>query len=282
MSYYLEDYLDRIEGLPYELQQNFTYMKQKDERFEELREKVSAKYHAYWKGTKRGPGPKTTNGEDPDMLMQEIKNDTRQATEIIDDKLAVANQTFDMLDQHIKRLDGEIKKFEKNLEAQGIFPAAITPVIPHPTSEILEEESSLDTSFSGVSSLMKSPTLATFRKKGMAMVDMNSNLGSPILSIGRRGRRPKSAATFSPADLDATSEGFITGEEERTGVSDTDSTEAEPYEIGIPARSDTSRTSEGPGENGEDPLYCLCRQVSYGDMIACDNPNVSPKRQCDW
>jgi inhibitor of growth protein 4 len=277
MSYYLEDYLDRMESLPYELQQNFIYMKQKDERFEELREKVSAKYHAYWKGTKRGPGPKTTtNGEDPDVLMQAIKDDTRQATEIIDDKLTVANQTFDMLDQHIKHLDGEIKKFEETLEAQGIFPAAVTPVISHPTSEILEEEGSLDTSFSGASSLIKSPTLATLRKKGIAMADLGSNLGSPLLSIGRRRRRPKSAAPFSPADLDATSEGF-TGEEERMALSDTDSTEAETYGMGTPERPDITRISEGPGENGEDPLYCLCRQVSYGDMIACDNPNVSPK-----
>ncbi|RKP23505.1 hypothetical protein SYNPS1DRAFT_1687, partial [Syncephalis pseudoplumigaleata] len=23
--------------------------------------------------------------------------------------------------------------------------------------------------------------------------------------------------------------------------------------------------------NGEEPLYCMCRQVSYGDMVACDN-----------
>lgn len=23
-----------------------------------------------------------------------------------------------------------------------------------------------------------------------------------------------------------------------------------------------------------EPTYCLCNQVSYGDMVACDNPNV--------
>ena len=26
-----------------------------------------------------------------------------------------------------------------------------------------------------------------------------------------------------------------------------------------------------------EPRYCLCNQVSYGDMVACDNPDVSPK-----
>lgn len=25
-----------------------------------------------------------------------------------------------------------------------------------------------------------------------------------------------------------------------------------------------------------EPTYCLCHQVSYGEMIGCDNPDVSP------
>ena len=33
----------------------------------------------------------------------------------------------------------------------------------------------------------------------------------------------------------------------------------------------------GEGEWAPDhnePRYCLCNQVSYGDMVACDNPDV--------
>lgn len=25
-----------------------------------------------------------------------------------------------------------------------------------------------------------------------------------------------------------------------------------------------------------EPLYCYCQQVSYGEMVACDNDDVSP------
>lgn len=28
-----------------------------------------------------------------------------------------------------------------------------------------------------------------------------------------------------------------------------------------------------------EPTYCLCHQVSYGEMIGCDNPDV---RACTW
>ena len=32
-----------------------------------------------------------------------------------------------------------------------------------------------------------------------------------------------------------------------------------------------------------EPVYCVCRQVSYGDMVACDNASVRPRRgYCRW
>lgn len=33
-----------------------------------------------------------------------------------------------------------------------------------------------------------------------------------------------------------------------------------------------------------EPTYCLCHQVSYGEMIGCDNPDVSSfvGRGQDW
>lgn len=31
-------------------------------------------------------------------------------------------------------------------------------------------------------------------------------------------------------------------------------------------------------EGGVEPVYCICRQVSYGEMIACDNERTCPYR----
>lgn len=35
--------------------------------------------------------------------------------------------------------------------------------------------------------------------------------------------------------------------------------------------------SEGaiPAATGDEPTYCYCQRVSYGDMIACDNPDCA-------
>lgn len=44
---------------------------------------------------------------------------------------------------------------------------------------------------------------------------------------------------------------------------------------------DPNGDSLGDGENPDwtydpnEPRYCLCNQVSYGDMVACDNEDVS-------
>lgn len=44
---------------------------------------------------------------------------------------------------------------------------------------------------------------------------------------------------------------------------------------------ETLETEEWVGEgewapDPNEPRYCLCNQVSYGDMVACDNPEVIP------
>lgn len=31
-----------------------------------------------------------------------------------------------------------------------------------------------------------------------------------------------------------------------------------------------------------EPTYCLCHQVSYGEMIACDKPDVRNDFRCDY
>lgn len=41
-----------------------------------------------------------------------------------------------------------------------------------------------------------------------------------------------------------------------------------------PAANPTGMDLDLPVDPNE-PTYCFCNQVSYGEMVACDNPNVS-------
>ncbi len=51
---------------------------------------------------------------------------------------------------------------------------------------------------------------------------------------------------------------------------------------GSPSTEDILGRGDGSGGEQEwnydpsEPRYCICNQVSYGDMVACDNVDVSP------
>lgn len=47
------------------------------------------------------------------------------------------------------------------------------------------------------------------------------------------------------------------------------------------AATETATTAANPSSmdldlpvDPNEPTYCLCNNVSYGEMVACDNPNV--------
>ena len=45
---------------------------------------------------------------------------------------------------------------------------------------------------------------------------------------------------------------------------------------GATTAANTSMELDLPVDPNE-PTYCLCNQVSYGEMVACDNPDVSKR-----
>lgn len=50
---------------------------------------------------------------------------------------------------------------------------------------------------------------------------------------------------------------------------------SEPMEVAAEEAMETEECVEGEwAPDPDEPRYCLCNQVSYGDMVACDNPDV--------
>lgn len=43
--------------------------------------------------------------------------------------------------------------------------------------------------------------------------------------------------------------------------------------VSIPESTITDQSGYNPTGDLQEPVYCICRQVSYGDMIGCDNPS---------
>mgnify|MGYP005984010385 FL=1 len=55
---------------------------------------------------------------------------------------------------------------------------------------------------------------------------------------------------------------------------------AAPESPSIDVSSQSAEVTDGEWTyDPNEPRYCLCNQVSYGDMVACDNEDV---RTCLW
>ena len=111
---YLENFLESVGGLPQDLRRNFTLMADLDSRAQELTEKIKKLQSNYLNGlrkTQRDPNRK----EPPEANLEEIRNAYKSCLEYSDEKIALAVQTYRMIDKYIQRLDADLKKFESEL-----------------------------------------------------------------------------------------------------------------------------------------------------------------------
>lgn len=211
-----------------------------------------------------------------------------------DEKVQISVQMHDYMERHLKRLDQELQKFNLELEADT---AGLT--------EILEQRSYLlDHPPSPEKTLMSA---GQKRSRHTAMdPDYNGDLldeygpSSPI-APGRRTRNRGSRFKNNYTLFTVSSEG------EGESIEGDDSSVLSPARLyqgsgGKPPLMPVSqpeskaRRRNNPVQqmeyvleedlpmaeqpvpewiitDPEEPRYCLCNQVSYGEMVACDNPD---------
>eukprot|EP00058_Branchiostoma_floridae_P000121 XP_002585609.1 hypothetical protein BRAFLDRAFT_133135 [Branchiostoma floridae] len=192
---YLEHYLDSIENLPFELQRNFSLMRDLDQRSQDLRGEIEKMAEDYVSDVK---------GLSPEKRVERLKNIQsafNKSKEFGDDKVQLAMQTYEMVDKHIRKLDADLARFEAELKNKTVDSPTVDPG-PSGKSNKLQE----------VKSKTRPPARRVHRRKPVIL---------PSLPV----------AFTHPSDV-----------------------------LDMPV---------DPNE----PTYCLCHQVSYGEMIGCDNPD---------
>ena len=207
---YLESFLESIEHLPKELQRNFSLMRDLDQRTQDIIREAEQHTKEY----KRTVA--TLSREDRKEKIAKVEELHQKAKEYSDDKVQLAMQMYEMVDKHIRRLDGDLTRFEQELQ--------------------LKE--------------------ATQRRTSVASVDGQTPIQHPRV-------RKRSNVEGSGGNM-----------RKRKLMSVTD-------ESGFQSISSPSGQSGG-GSNSTDvpmdmpvdpnePTYCTCHQVSFGEMIGCDN-----------
>lgn len=112
---YLEDYLEMIEHLPQELRDRFTEMREMDLSVQNNIDTLEKRVRTLFGGCRRGE----LNTDQANTEFADIKRGYNKTIEEADEKMALANQMYDLVDRYLRRLDTELHKFKCELEADN-------------------------------------------------------------------------------------------------------------------------------------------------------------------
>lgn len=230
---YLEQYLDSLENLPIELQRNFTLMRDLDARAQDVMRKIDKMADEYLQNIKCMPAEKRKE------KMSEIQSQFNKAKEYGDDKVQLAIQTYELVDKHIRRLDSDLARFESEIQDKALS-----------NTRTQEETSS-----------QKRGRKKQKEKEKKKRVGGGSSGDEEVAKVARKKQKKGGGKSGSGAAKGGSGASGIGTETSLAAVL--------PSLAGITHPADVLDMPVDPNE----PTYCLCHQVSYGEMIGCDNPD---------
>jgi len=248
-SLYLEQYLDSLEPLPAELRRNFTLMHDLDTKNRTILEDVDSASDDYLRKV-RDLGATQRKSE-----MENLQSMFTRARQNCDDKVQIAVQTYELVDKHIRRLDSDLAKFEAEMKEKGRLSQTET--------EASDEDDEVEVKKS---------------KKGKNSKSANAGGGGGSSAVGGGDKKNRKNAK-ADASASAAEKGNKKGKKKSSAADQKSSTKSS-ADSGIGATglgalpagmlSVPQEVLDMPVDPNE-PTYCLCQQVSYGEMIGCDN-----------
>ncbi|KNC83466.1 hypothetical protein SARC_04275 [Sphaeroforma arctica JP610] len=237
-----------VETLPEDLKHNLTHMRELDLKVENMSDSIKRRVDVNFKGKKFAVGSTTPKGmkvqKDREELMEKILADYNEAIQVSESKSNLAVETFNLVTRHKQRLEIEIKKFKLDLERKQ----------PGVTAMGEQRSRLLD-------------TVITPQPNAIAV------LGN---TIKRQRGVEKSVEPPAKKQVTETNVRTATGSIGRSGLAQT-ATSQRRINRGASAGAVATPTPtpaiivQLPKPTEE--TYCICNQVSYGEMVGCDNEN---------
>lgn len=284
--HYLEDYLEVVEALPSELKGQLSQLKKQEESVQKSLSTLEDKSKTFF--TLARKSKPEWRKEQYDGMCGEYEEVLKQS----EGRIKMATQVQDLLDKYLRKLDMDLQKFKFELEADS---AGIT--------ESLEQKSyTLDRP-----PTPEKPVATSRKRFGVMDLDpingdyeQDEYFASPMLGYDSSTRRRKARALTASLFLEGETDSLDSEDPMLTSPSklytgaggkpplmvtsfyDTKSTARRRAGVQRAASSlfDDDFPLAGASEVGDlgysniDPdeeRYCLCNQVSYGEMVACDN-----------
>lgn len=214
------------------------------------------------------------------LIYKDIMSAFDTARDYADDKIQLAYQTYDLVDKHIRRLDGELARIDKECRERQVN---------------LQDPSASSGGGGGGGGGGKSSHYMSSGRDHHSSVANNqdSNHTSSQSSSNRHKgkKRPRSSKNSNEfnGDSDDCDTYASPSKKGKLGKKNKSSSKKSKHKHEeTTSTKDPSAASNisnlpailtGPGEplavdmpiDPNEPLYCTCHQVSHGEMIACDN-----------
>ncbi|EPX74261.1 ING family Png2 [Schizosaccharomyces octosporus yFS286] len=263
----LNDFTDAIVSIPESVCSNFTYLKEIDARSRELKTKVTEGIDSILSDGKRGSNPINNR-------CLQLENDIKEMIPFSDSKICLATEAMGNINQCIDRLDADFEYVELEIPQQlrlG-YPDG-RALFNHPNNNQRIEgkretrrnqpqqhhtdhqHQTHHTSYPG----------QHIEERSSAHHGNDHNDSHHAIYNTPSKRRKTTAQRKSSSPLHRTKPNVVTVVERRPGRRGTRQTTDDP--------STKPNILEPEELNEGEQLYCYCQQVSYGQMIGCDNEN---------
>ncbi|CAI6361054.1 unnamed protein product [Macrosiphum euphorbiae] len=239
---YLENYLDSLKNLPVELHRNFDLMRDLDSKIQELLRNIDKLANDYLSNIRR------YSVEKKNETMTRIQRGFDKAKKYGDDKVQLAMENYELVDTYIRKHDSAFASYEAEIEDK-----AIRNIEEGSKKRRQKKTKDKDVKNKSASSEEETVTKKSEKKqlKKGAKSTGSATRKTPLVSVVTSPTN--STNSIASVTVDTSS---LTGALVGDGV------------------AHSAEVLDMPVDPNE-PTYCLCDQVSYGEMIGCDNPDCS-------
>ncbi|KAL4111699.1 hypothetical protein PRIC1_003377 [Phytophthora ramorum] len=256
MGTYVEDCLENMYMLPSELKRNFDLMRELDKTSYPLVEELKSEQKAYLVDARQKVlarcADKTKGDPTDEELLELIGSEERVAAlhekhsrvvQKLDEKIAIAAQSYDIVDHHIRRLDRDLESYATLLKANGEYQEDSRP---QRKKQKVAATATVHQVHHTTQQSHVTPHVAHVRSKHNTVAAASGGLktATPVVSkassAGTTSSRKRSVAEIA---------------------------------VAVPAAvpGPVLLASEDLPIDPNEPIYCSCRRVSFGQMVGCDN-----------
>ncbi|OWM90633.1 hypothetical protein CDL15_Pgr023864 [Punica granatum] len=120
-----------LDALPYALQKKYGLLRDLDKSLEDLKRQNEQRCEQEIEDIKRGIKSGSTLDISLLRFSDEALDEQKHSLRIADEKVALAAQAYEMVDQHIQQLDQYLKKFSEELRRETDFASGGVPASNH-------------------------------------------------------------------------------------------------------------------------------------------------------